>query len=209
MNETYVSKLHSKASSSQGLTITWDGYKMNRYNSEGTLRQTCMLNEQVQNLSEMIVVTLDGRAIENREPNCVSNFQPYLAKFRYRQGSRMYSYIENHGSKSAHAYASTVMSCGRFCKSTKGTSITFDSFQKNRNIHVTDFRKSECAGVSGIDTTGAKLLRLEMEFLRQPEVQIAGRVVQPEIRPEDAVVVLFYKATTMMNISSKGISISS
>ena len=104
-----------------------------------------------------------------------------------------------------------MLACGAYSKHTS-SSVTFNTWQRNKNVHAFNFEKVPDEPVhSGQNTTDGRILRLEIEFQNhEAETLTAGArqfTLKPAIDCSEAVIHLFAHVTSMLQISNKGVSV--
>jgi len=209
MNQNYVSALVKKAESSEGFSITYDTFHMNRLNITTTLHETIVLTDQFQNLRSCMLVAVDRRILDNGG-DLYSKFLPYLESFKYRVGARIWETIDNASASEAQAYTQTLISANQYGMLKANSMGGYKGYPRNKNVFFHTFQRSD-DGHSGIDTRDSKFLRLNFSCRQQPEVALPmganPYVIQTALDPVHCTLLIWMKATHMLNISSRGIAV--
>ena len=209
MSETYVNKLTEKAQSESGLNLFYDTYRFNQINSDGNLFMNVTLSEQFQNLKKVLFGTLDRSKLQSQNEHSFNIFPSGIQRYKFRIGSRSWEQIVNEHEEDALSFTRSLLSLGQYGKR-KSNSITFTTWSRNKNIHVFDFQKVAENVHSGQDTTDGLNLKFELQWKAQEEVSLLDDVLlQQAINPTDGVIYMYLKATHLINISSRGIGVSS
>lgn len=215
-NDEYFNRLVAKASSSEGFNLFFNSsYLYNRLPNEGAVYTHRMLTEQFQNLRRVVLLAVDKRHTVLQNEHSFCTFKNFIESVRFRVGARSFHLIDNKVGHSASSYVETLQSLGRLDKQ-KPTSITFDTWEKYKNVIIFNFDKTPWKEElhSGQDTTDGKSLRMELRLRSQPEILIRNGndpadvlPLQEEIDPVNCELIMFSEHTVMMNISNKGVSI--
>ena len=105
------------------------------------------------------------------------------------------------------SYTQTLLASGLF-HTRSGNTIEFPQWGRNNNVHVFSFERVDDAGVhSGINTTDGNWLRLECGLKSQDGLEVGGALFERKLEAENAQIYLFFRATSMLCISNKGIAI--
>ena len=213
MSEGYVSAVVKQVQSGQGFNLFYETYWSTLFDNNGADHQQFLFSEQYQNLKMILFGCLHAPFQGDAAQRSFDTFYNYFSRFNFRQGSRVWEEITNENDNSALSYVRALLSMDQFSRA-KATSLTSGNFTKSRNVLVFDLQRVIDKGAhSGLDTTLGRTLSLNVDYNRKPGFVIqdgGGQDVQlvPEIDPSHSRLVTFAFFTRMLNISSKGLSIS-
>jgi hypothetical protein len=217
MNQEYVKRLIAKATTAEGMNIFYNTYRFNQLQPEGALTLHYTSTEQFQNLKRIYFVTLNRNRFQVAGDHSFNMFENFIKSYKFRIGSRSWQVVNNEDQGSA-SYTQALLSLGSLHKE-KATSIEFTTYPRTQNIHVFDFEKVHDETHAGEDTTGGKSVRLELQFQSHVDVPlnddagapivVAGAPVllKRAVQPSQSIVYLYNFFSKMINISSRGISI--
>ena len=222
-NRDYLSRLESKASSAGGLNICYVSPEHQMSPSTNTRNQTIHISQQYQSLNSVLMTCVDKQLVERKPADGTKTFKNYINEFSYRIGSRKYETQNNHPSQEAEGYMRSLLSLGRVAGS-KPNSVDYIEYARSKSVFITEFREcpGEMAGnvISGLNTQDGKNLQLSIGFKFQDGVEFLPAFVgdgeQPDVpmsfiketKPENAQIHLWMFHTKMLNVSSRGVSVS-
>ena len=211
MDEQYYKKLVSKATSAGGIKIFFDTFHHNRLNNEGSKFMFRNLTEQYQNLRQVWMASLNMTKERDPTTHCFSTFYPYIANFRFRVGARSWQTVDNTKTNQALSFTNTLLSCNLLTKH-KSNTVSWSQWHRSKNVHCFTFDKIPDDSIfSGQNTTDGKTLRLEVEFANQPEEKLTlganDYVLKKAIDYREAVIYLFCRVTSLLEISNRGVSV--
>jgi len=164
MSPSYIDSLIKASESQNGVTISYDTFRMNRITPHSPYCSYAFV-DSVQNLKNIYMAT------QSRDTSPTTHFNYFcqaLKSFTFRVGSRIYNKVDVQ--VPALALASTLISMGKF-----GTYQTHNLNSKDyftsKNVHSFDFQNAKNdskSAHSGLNTTNGRYLRLEMEFNEVP-----------------------------------------
>ena len=204
--DEYYKRLIAKAQSGEGLNLFYDSYHYTLINNDRSDTLYANLSEQFQNLKTVYFVSVDKtQRKEQIEHFCT--YPPYLKSYQFRQGSRYWNKVENDSETAVMSYTQSLLSSGLF-HHRSGNTIDFPQWGRNKNVHVFSFERVDDAGIhSGINTTDGNWLRLECALKNQDQLEIGGAIFERKLNADDAQIYFFFRATSMLSISNKGIAI--
>ena len=216
MSPSYVTA-YDKLASGSGTSLMWDSYFFTDIKTNGSSKFTYQFCDDFQNAQCCLFLALDEAQVRDGI-NSLQHWGPIQAQnmirdYSFRIGAQEIGdgrdpclCTSTEVNCDALAYGHTLLATGRFEK----LPVNNVKWSTNRkmNIYACGFQRAQQDDLyCGLSSCEGLKLHMNITTNQQPEVQINGTVIQPQVDPGNMLVYVFVRHTTMLHLSKDGISV--